>query len=96
MKRQYRQGDILLDEAVPRPQLSLAKAQGTDLVLAVGERTGHAHRIQCTDALLSNLLGQVRRICASMFSAKAFRSSSLHRKVSSRYSDSGNSNLYVV
>ncbi|MFN8659793.1 MAG: hypothetical protein U0105_25890 [Candidatus Obscuribacterales bacterium] len=58
MKRQYRQGDILLDEAVPRPQFSLAENQRTDLVLAVGERTGHAHRIQCADALLSNLFGQ--------------------------------------
>lgn len=58
MKRQYRQGDILLDEAVLRPQFSLAETQGTDIVLAVGERTGHAHRIQCAAALLSKFGGK--------------------------------------
>lgn len=52
----YRQGDILI---VPVDKLPEALRPREGNVIAEGEATGHAHRIEAADALLESVRGEM-------------------------------------
>lgn len=53
MKRIYRQGDVLVERIRERKDVGVAVARERGaIVLAHGEATGHAHRIDDPDAVL--------------------------------------------
>ncbi len=59
--RQYRHGDVLLQE-IPATQVPKSAPQAADRILAHGEATGHAHRLASGTVLLDGAgLAQVAR-----------------------------------
>ena len=55
---QYRQGDVLLREVPSKPQGLVAEKRQGDIILALGEVTGHAHRIADKTVLVWFAAGQ--------------------------------------
>ncbi len=53
MNTQYRQGDVFIERVKALPSTAVEIPQGTRVVLALGEVTGHAHAITLDDGAVN-------------------------------------------
>ena len=59
MDKQLRQGDVFLMRVDSLPAgATIEKSAGGDIILAHGEATGHAHRVECSNASLYKIKGE--------------------------------------